>query len=208
MSKFIPLTESDRNIVITFSIEQDDTGVRGNYVCTDDAEQDRADEDAILERLDAGDVTAWCGIIVTATYTDPVTGTETSETDSLWGVALEHIPNESGYSVGNRIEAYAREYGMVNEALASLNARLERDRTPRTVRMCTVKYSGTTDSHGSRYRARHCTTKRRVVVSYDPGLSEFENACAAAEKLFGRRPEFSTSVDGGGYIMGVDATEA
>lgn len=74
----------------------------------------------------------------------------------------------------------------------------------KTVRMCETEYIGPTDTRGSRVRARHCTTRERKIVSWDHALGAFENHARAAEAVLGRRPEFSCSVDGGGYVMGVD----
>ena len=60
---------------VTFTIraEQDDQQVRGNVCASGDDEHDRADEDAVLERLDNGDVWAWAAVTVRASLdiTDP-----------------------------------------------------------------------------------------------------------------------------------------
>lgn len=59
--------ERDKDgITYTVDITQDDRPVRGNYIVSDDADADRADEDEILRRLDSGDVWAWAVVRVTA----------------------------------------------------------------------------------------------------------------------------------------------
>lgn len=53
---------------ITLTAEQDDIPVRGNALASGDDEVDRACEDAILDRLESGDVWAWASVRVRATY--------------------------------------------------------------------------------------------------------------------------------------------
>jgi hypothetical protein len=74
----------------------------------------------------------------------------------------------------------------------------------KNVRMCKTVYYGPTDSRDSRVRATHLTTKKSVTVPWDHALDAHENHEAAATALLGRAPVFYTSVDGGGYIFGVD----
>jgi hypothetical protein len=47
---------------------QDDASVRGNALASGDDAEDKACEDAILARLDAGDAWAWASVRVTGTY--------------------------------------------------------------------------------------------------------------------------------------------
>lgn len=68
----------------TVTIEQDDTPVRGNLMCTDEPDLDKAEEDAVLARLESGDETAWCGVIVTCTFP----GLSYEGVDSIWGCTL------------------------------------------------------------------------------------------------------------------------
>jgi hypothetical protein len=51
----------------TITVEQDDTPVRGNAMCSGDDEADRKVEDSILARLDLYDVWAWAFVTVWAT---------------------------------------------------------------------------------------------------------------------------------------------
>ncbi len=53
---------------VTYRIEvtQDDTPVRGNALASGDDAEDKACEDAILARLDSGDVWAWALVVVVA----------------------------------------------------------------------------------------------------------------------------------------------
>lgn len=57
---------------VTFSleIEEEPSPVRGNFMATEDLEQDKRDEDEIIARLRRGDDWAWCTVKVTATWGD------------------------------------------------------------------------------------------------------------------------------------------
>ena len=48
--------------------EQDDTPVRGNAIDSGDADYDKTIEDAILARLNAGDIWAWAQVRVTCKW--------------------------------------------------------------------------------------------------------------------------------------------
>lgn len=48
--------------------EQDDIGVRGNAMCSDDPTFDKECEDEILRRLDQGDTWAWASVTVRVSY--------------------------------------------------------------------------------------------------------------------------------------------
>jgi len=57
------------DVTLTVFVEPCDEPVRGNFMVTDDPEQDKRDEDAILERLyENHDTTAWCDVVVEAKY--------------------------------------------------------------------------------------------------------------------------------------------
>ena len=61
------LIESD--VVFTLDVEQDECcDVRGNAMVSGDDDADKAVEDAILARLDDGDVWAWASVCVKATW--------------------------------------------------------------------------------------------------------------------------------------------
>lgn len=66
---------------IELTVAADDAPVRGNALASGDAALDRATEDEIIARLDAGDVWAWARVTVTATVTLPdgstLTGSDT-----------------------------------------------------------------------------------------------------------------------------------
>jgi hypothetical protein len=53
---------------LELTAEPEDMEVRGNVLCSGDDAQDKAEEDAILHRLDAGEVWAWAYVEVRATY--------------------------------------------------------------------------------------------------------------------------------------------
>jgi len=54
------------DIEYTLEVQPDDVPVRGNAAASGDDVEDRAVEDEILRRLDAGDVWAWCLVTVRA----------------------------------------------------------------------------------------------------------------------------------------------
>lgn len=74
----------------------------------------------------------------------------------------------------------------------------------RPVRMCSTRYAGPTDMRGSRVIATHVTTRERVTVPWDHALDPGANHAVAAARVLGREPEFMASIDGGGYLFGVD----
>jgi hypothetical protein len=98
---------------VTFevTIEAEEMPVRRGHFASGDAEQDKADEDAIIRRLDRGEVEAWCGVVVTATWEAP-DGTEYMGRDSLWGCSLD-----DSYTA----EVVAEHHGMREQALDDLN---------------------------------------------------------------------------------------
>lgn len=55
-------------VTFTLTAEVDEIPVRGNALCSGDALEDKACEDALLARLDDGDIWAWACVTVTATY--------------------------------------------------------------------------------------------------------------------------------------------
>ncbi len=74
----------------------------------------------------------------------------------------------------------------------------------RVVRMCSTRYLGPTDHTGGRVQAKHLTTGKRKVVPWDHALDVQDNHARAAAEVLGRVPEFCTSVEGAGYVFGVD----
>lgn len=54
------------NIEYELTIEDEHESVRGNACATDEPELDKATEDEIIERLNRGDLWAWCCVKVTA----------------------------------------------------------------------------------------------------------------------------------------------
>jgi hypothetical protein len=105
------LTKAD--VKFTLEIEQEDDSVRGN-VC--ESEQDRKDEDSILERLEGGDLWAWCIVKVTATWEDgnlaPMSASAylghcsyADEEDFKKGGYYEDMEHDALLSLNNDIEA-------------------------------------------------------------------------------------------------------
>lgn len=108
------LTESE--VTFTVELEEEDTPVRGNAMASGDDAADKALEDEIIERLDRGDISAWCCLKVTASW-NGLTGV-----DYLGACSFSqgiHQPVEA-----QAIE-YAAEIGMKGEALSILNAKIE-----------------------------------------------------------------------------------
>lgn len=60
------LTEAE--VMFTVELEEEGVPVRGNFMASGDDAADKADEDAIIERLNGGDTFAWCCLKVTATW--------------------------------------------------------------------------------------------------------------------------------------------
>lgn len=119
MMKPRPLTESE--VTFTVELEPEDTPVRGNAMASGDDDADREVEDEIIERLDRGDISAWCCLKVTATWTAP-DGTTLDGVDYLGCCSLTagvHQPIEA-----QAIEL-ADDHGMKQLALASLNMGIE-----------------------------------------------------------------------------------
>jgi hypothetical protein len=109
--KIRPLTKSE--VQFTVSIEPEDIDVRGNYMCTDDGEADKAAEDEIIRRLNNEETEAWCVVVVKAKW-------KTYEAfASLGGCSFEPSNLQS------EIEMYADDLGMFEEALERLNDALQ-----------------------------------------------------------------------------------
>ena len=66
LTKAVPLGALDVRIART--IFEEDTPVRGNLICSDDDEFDKREEDAVLRRLEDGEVCAWCIAFVKVFY--------------------------------------------------------------------------------------------------------------------------------------------
>jgi hypothetical protein len=102
------LTASE--VTFTIELEPEDTEVRGNVVASDDDAIDKQCEDEILERLDRGDIEAWCCVKVTASWN----GYHASESLGCCSFSGDYTP-----------EVCINEYGLKHEALGSLNANIE-----------------------------------------------------------------------------------
>lgn len=92
-------------IKYTVNIEPEDSPVRGNYMCTDDPEQDRKDEDEIIARLRDEDISAWCTISVTASLND-------FKYTAVLGCCSLHADDN--------IEEFAKDNGLYEEAIMGL----------------------------------------------------------------------------------------
>jgi hypothetical protein len=194
MAAFKPLTEEQ--VTFTWELEADDLDP-ADMMCGDPAyeAEDKARIVEIRDRLQRGDERAWCWVRVTATDAD---GNEGS--DSLGGIELG---TDAGW--GDQLEAHVRETfpDIWSEALASLNEARRAKHTPKVVRMC--KTEASRDRNGNTWvRARHVTTNKMKRQPWDVALDEYENHATVAEAVLGGRPQFSASIDGGGYMFGLD----
>ena len=86
-------------------IEQDDSQVRGNALASGDDALDRTAENDILGRLDSGDISAWCGVVVNVTIS-AWTGTA-----SIWACTLDDT-----YTA----DIVASDHGLLEEAFDDL----------------------------------------------------------------------------------------
>ena len=113
------LTESE--VTFDLELEPEDIPLRGNAIASGDPDYDREYEAELQERLERGDESAWCCMVVTATWTS-ADGDEYVGRDHLGGVTLE---GGSGRAVNRQAWELADWYGMKQEALDDLNAQLE-----------------------------------------------------------------------------------
>ena len=107
-------------VEIDISLEPEDIPVEGNLIASGDDEADAADNAAVLERLEQGDESAWCCMVVTASWTS-------AAGDEYCGRATLGCCNfapGSGRETAKQSEELAALYGMQEEALAELNERL------------------------------------------------------------------------------------
>jgi hypothetical protein len=106
---FRPLKSSD--VVFTIAAELDPLDVRGNAMASGDDVADRECEDAIIARVNSGDVWAWACVTVTATWE----GFEASDVLGACSYADEADFKAGGY------------YADMKEAcLHTLNAQIKR----------------------------------------------------------------------------------
>lgn len=103
-------------VTFTVIVEQDACDFRGAFA-SGDAEQDAADERAIAEALDRGNVEAWCTIEVKAEW-QGIEGIDTLGGCSFLGGI--HRPVQA------QIDECIEDHGMRTEALAALNAEVQR----------------------------------------------------------------------------------
>jgi hypothetical protein len=75
------------------------------------------------------------------------------------------------------------------------------------LRMCKTRYAGPTDTRGGRVIATHLTTGKRATTPWDHALGIEENHARAAINVLGGLPTHCTSVDGGGFVFGLEPGE-
>lgn len=110
-----PLRSSE--VTFTVELEPEDIEVRGNVMCSDDPEFDRQCEDEIIERLDRGDIEAWCYVRVTASW---------EGISEFAGLGCCSFESGSGERVRKQVDQCVEEHGLKAEALAALNQEVER----------------------------------------------------------------------------------
>lgn len=114
----ITLTSNpERKVEVFFAPEEEDIGVRGNISASGDDALDKAVEDAIIDRLERGDLWAWFNAHVTVTV-------------SVDGVPFMGHANLGGCSYADRDDFMesAADYltDLRDEALADLTANVKR----------------------------------------------------------------------------------
>lgn len=112
-------------VEFTLEIEPEDLDLRGNVLaCGDDAEDKKA-EDEIRDRLNRGDDTAWCCLVVKATWIYELNGEEHTVKgfDSLGGCTIGE-KMMSGTEVEKEAWELANAHAMKDSALDDLNRRL------------------------------------------------------------------------------------
>lgn len=104
---------TDKDVEFRITVEQEDMPLRGNYTVSGDDEQDTADENEALARLNRGDYTAWCSVTVTAAWN----GFEGNA--RIGGCSMGENANE-------QIEAHqiATDYDLAGDALADLTEKI------------------------------------------------------------------------------------
>lgn len=104
-------------VTFTVELEPEDLEVRGNLICSDDPEYDRAAEDEIIARLNQDDMSAWCCVMVTAEW-EGFKGHV-----SLGGCSFSE---GDGYSIKRQSDETVEAHGMKDEALDALNEKIQR----------------------------------------------------------------------------------
>lgn len=100
------------NVEFEVTIESEDIPVRGNALASGDKQVDKDCEDEILDRLANGDESAWCCLLVKATW-EGYTGC-----DSLGACSFAVM---SGNALRHELETHATDHDMYENALADLN---------------------------------------------------------------------------------------
>ncbi len=102
---FIEEAQAAHNLAragVQFEIEvvADDTPVRGNALASGDDAEDKRVEDEIIERLNQGDIAAWCGVVVKAVCV--IKGERFEGQASIW--ACSYASEEE--AISSTIELY------------------------------------------------------------------------------------------------------
>jgi hypothetical protein len=111
MKPFTALTRDE--VTFKLTIEDEDIPVRGSAMASGDDKADHACENAIITRLERGDLWAWCCVVVTATWG------HWSGADSLGACSYD---GETDFRVSS-----GHYESMCHEALACLNEAVKAD---------------------------------------------------------------------------------
>lgn len=103
-------------VEFTVSLEYEDLQVRGNCMCSNDLDYNKQCEDELIDRLNNGDIQAWCCLTVKAEWED------FKESVYLGGCSFES--GLMGSELQKAIEEMAEEHGMYDDALNDLNAEI------------------------------------------------------------------------------------
>lgn len=99
------ITKQTEDVTIRRCVLPEDFGVRGNLQISGDDEADTAAEDEVLDRLDRGEVVAWCVLQVNVRF-----------------MGLESVVYLGGCSYSSEDDAWAHNYSsLCDEALVALN---------------------------------------------------------------------------------------
>ena len=115
MNALLQLTVAD--VELTIETEAEDVELEGNVLASGDDALDKEAEDELRERLQAGDDSAWCVVIVKASWYS-----ETLERPFVGVASLGCVSLSSTYTLDTCVD----EHGLRAEALGSLNSELAR----------------------------------------------------------------------------------
>lgn len=110
---------TNKDVTFTVSLEPEETDLRGNAMVSGDEAEDKAFDDALIDRLDRGDTAAWCCLKVTACWDGP----EEFEASTYLG-GCSFAPWMNGSDTSKAAEQMAKDHEMYDDALRELNIKV------------------------------------------------------------------------------------